>query len=95
MIVFVVTALLQIQILVNLGLKHGQFLKTKEIREREYEYWSSVANQFPNVPDILYNAGVASINVGKKEKALGFLDKALRLDPLFIEAQQLRNNLFN
>lgn len=93
LIVFGLTALIQIQMLFGLGMEHKSLLKERDKRLREYDYWVSAANQFPNIPDILYNASVVSLNVGKEERALSFLDKTLRIDPLFEEAQKLRDKL--
>ncbi len=69
---------------------------TKEIaheRAAEYEYWSGVATQFPNIPDVLYNAALSSYNAGKKNEAIKNLEKALLIDPLFKKAKVLQNEI--
>lgn len=64
-----------------------------DMRQKEQEYWLKVADQYPNAPDVLYNAAVSSKNVGKEKIALVYVAKALKLDPLFKEAQVLQKDL--
>ena len=72
-------------------------LKSDEYNSRQAEqvYWTRVAEQYPNAPDVLYNAAVSAINVGNSKEALVYIDRALKLDPLFMEARLLRKSLSN
>lgn len=70
--------------------------KQKEIksaRDKNYSYWLSVVNQYPNEPDILFNAGKSAYESGKKEIALKFIEKALQIDPLFEKAIQFKKEI--
>ena len=74
--------------------KRLQFENHKnEASMKEYKYWKSVSEQFPNVPDILYNASLGAIKVGKNKEAFGYASKAIQLDPLFKKAIELRDQL--
>lgn len=65
------------------------------IRQQEQEYWVKVAGQYPQAPDVLYNAAASSKNVGEKKTALMYTQRALKLDPLFKEALELQKELNN
>jgi Tfp pilus assembly protein PilF len=67
--------------------------KDYEVNIKQFRYWSGVASQFPNIPDILYNASVSSLNVGKTSEAKLYIDKALQIDPLFKQARELKKLL--
>jgi tetratricopeptide (TPR) repeat protein len=62
---------------------------------QEYSYWSGVATQFPNIPDILYNAALSSYNAGRRNEALKNLEKALLIDPLFKKAKILQSEILS
>lgn len=62
-------------------------------RQNVQEYWIKVAGQYPQSPDVLYNVAVSSKNIGDKKTAILYIEKALRLDPLFEEAKALSNEL--
>lgn len=65
----------------------------KNEREEKASYWRSAVAQYPTEPDVLYNASVASLNVGDKKAALDYLQKALHIDPLFVKANALREEI--
>lgn len=65
------------------------------VRQEEQIYWIRVAGQYPNAPDVLYNAALSSKNVGREREAIFYLDKAIKLDPLFMEARLLRKSIVN
>lgn len=65
----------------------------KEAREEKASYWMNAVAQYPTEPDVLYNASVASLNMGDKKAALGYLQKALHIDPLFVKANELREEI--
>lgn len=93
LVVFILTVLFQIQVLVFLSKNYQSILREKESRLKEYSYWEDIAGQFPNIPDILYNAALSSANIGRYDDAINYLDKALKLDPLFEDAIQLQKKL--
>lgn len=93
LIVFIILALFQLQVLVFLTNGYGEALAIHESKTKKYEYWKSVINQFPNIPDVLYNASLSAFNAGQKLDALDYVEKALRIDPLFEDAVKLKNEI--
>jgi len=67
--------------------------ENKSVRDKNYSYWESLAEQYPNEPDILFNAGKSAYENGRKEAALKFIEKALQMDPLFEKAIDLKKEL--
>ena len=65
----------------------------KRNKDKSYQYWSSVAEQYPNEPDVLFNAGKSAYESGKKEIALKYIEKALQIDPLFEKALNLKQEI--
>lgn len=49
--------------------------------------------QYPNIPDILYNASLSAFNIGQKQQAIEYIEKAIEIDPLFNKAYQLRKEI--
>lgn len=82
-----------LQLLVVLNTKYKEVQKDFGRKQEEYVYWTSVASQYPNVPDILYNAAVSSYVVGEVGKAYEYLTKALQIDPLFERAKILKEKV--
>lgn len=75
---------------------NGEYKKVRELysqRSTEYKYWTSVASQYPNIPDILYNASISSYNFGKLPEAKNYLERALKIDPVFKKAQEFEREL--
>ncbi len=91
--VLILFALFQLQLLVILTNGYGNALAIHENKAKKYEYWKSVISQFPNVPDILYNTSLSAFNAGYKLEALDYVEKALRIDPLFEDAVKLKNEM--
>lgn len=87
------TAAILLQILVVMNTRYEMTRKVVQKKTAEYIYWSGVATQFPNIPDILYNAALSAYNVGKKDEAIKNLQKALLIDPLFKKAKVLHNEI--
>lgn len=56
-------------------------------------YWESVVLKQPNSPDAYYQAGIYAAKLGESQKAIGFLDKAVKLDPSFKKANSLSQQL--
>lgn len=78
------------------------FLFREELRQKRQEYtmlynqkiyWVNLAKQYPNAPDILYNAAISAKNIGNEKEAVDYLNQALKLDPLFMEARLLKKTL--
>lgn len=88
--ILVICAGILLQILVYLNQKVVLAKKEYEYNIKQFRYWNEVVLQFPNIPDILFNASVSALNVGKKSEALQYLDRAIQIDPLFREARELR-----
>jgi len=92
-LVFLILVFVLLQILVLLN---THYLKTKinyENKQKEFSYWQRVVVQFPNIPDILYDAALSAYNVGKMKEAIIYLDRALQVDPLFKKAIDLKNEI--
>lgn len=70
----------------------NSYLNQKEKQDRFF-YWEKKVQEFPNSPDILYNAALSAVKVNKNETALKYLNQALTLDPLFDEAIILREEI--
>lgn len=82
-----------LQVLVMLQNKVVVAKNSYSERSKEYTYWSSVASQFPTIPDVLYNAAISSYNMGDREQAVQYLEQALHIDPLFKKAQEFKKEL--
>lgn len=88
--------LLFIILLVVLGfvfVKYGDSADNKRRVEDNYSYWADVVKAHPNITDAYYNAGLYAAQLGNRQKAIEYLDKALKLDPNFVKAQELRGKL--
>lgn len=62
-------------------------------RQNRFYYWMERVEEFPNSPDVLYNAAVSAYEIDKNETALRLLKRAIEKDPLFIEAKNLQKEL--
>ncbi len=89
----ILIALFQLQILVLLN---GEYKKDQieyQSKIDNFRYWQEVSEQFPNIPDILYNASLSAFNAGNKTQALEYVEKALIIDPLFERASNLKKEI--
>lgn len=82
-----------LQILVVLNAKFVDAKKSYLLKSEKYAYWQEVASQFPNAPDILYNAALSSVQMGNKKQAVEYVRRALMIDPLFDKAKNLLEEL--
>lgn len=82
-----------LQLLVFLNGKYIESGKEFEARRVESRYWENVAFQFPNVPDVLHNAALSALYIGDSNKALEYIEKAIKIDPLFEKAYLLRREI--
>lgn len=94
-LLFLILAGILLQTLVFLNGKTLSAREQYESRARDYQYWSSVAAQYPKIPDVLYNASLSALNDNKKKEAEEYIDKALQLDPLFRKATELKNEIIS
>lgn len=92
-LLFLILAGILLQTLVFLNNKTLTARNQFELKTKDYMYWSSVALQYPAIPDVLYNAALSALNDNKKKEALEFVEKALQLDPLFKKAMELKNEI--
>lgn len=66
----------------------------KSLASRDsYSYWKEVAEIQKNSPDAYYQAGLHAAEIGKRQEAGELLNKAILLDPGFVEAKELIKNL--
>ncbi len=70
----------------------SSYLSQKEKQEKFF-FWIEKVEEFPNSPDVLYNAAVVSVEVEKHETALKLLKKAIDFDPQFDEAKNLQKEI--
>lgn len=70
----------------------SSYLSQKEKQERFF-YWMEKVEEYPNSPDVLYNAAISANLIDKNETALNLLKKALTYDPLFIDAKNLQEEI--
>lgn len=72
----------------------NSYLSQKEKQERFF-YWMEKVDEYPNSPDVLYNAAISAVEINKKETALKLLNEALIFDPLFLDARNLQEEIAN
>jgi len=70
----------------------NSYLSQKEKQEKFF-FWMEKVGEYPNSPDVLYNAAVSADSINKNETALKLLKKAVELDPLFIEAKDFQEEI--
>jgi tetratricopeptide (TPR) repeat protein len=83
----------QLQILVFLSNNYNNAKTEYSNRVSQYKYWSGVAGQFPNIPDILYNASLFAFQAGRKIEAINYIERAIKIDPLFKDAYRLKEEI--
>lgn len=91
--VLVCVAGILLQLLVFLNNKVRVSQKDFEVKHANFVYWSRVVTQYPNIPDILYDAALSAYNIGKIGEATNYLNRAIELDPLFKKAQDLKREI--
>lgn len=84
-------AILQLVVIFNSQYREARYRYQQKYKE--YYYWSNVVSQFPSIPDVLYNGAMSAFNIGRTDKAIEYLNKALEIDPLFKKAQDLKNEI--
>ena len=82
-----------LQVLVILNQKYTNMKAKHNEKVKAEKYWQSVAFQYPNAPDILFNAAKSSYDAGNSKNAREYIDKAIRIDPLFVKAHELRDEM--
>ena len=90
---FLILAGILLQILVYLNTQSFAARNQHELKDKEYTYWNGVATQYPLIPDILYNAALSSLNDGRYNEALNYINKALQIDPQFKKARELKKEI--
>lgn len=90
---FVILAGVLLQVLVTLNGKYLEYRKNYAQKVGEYEFWSSVVKQYPNIPDVLFNASISAYNAGKRNESGEYIKKALRIDPLFKKAELFQKEI--
>lgn len=68
---------------------YGELRKNYGETVNKLDYWEKVVMDYPAFPDGYYNAAIFAGILGEKQKALNYLDKALKLDPDFEDAKEL------
>lgn len=73
--------------LVNVVEEYNAVLGEKKLLLQQKSYWMDVVNKHPSYRDAHFRLGVLSYQEGRKEEARMEAEKALELDPSFIEAR--------
>lgn len=53
-------------------------------------YWKEMTKKYPNYAKTYYMAAVYSMDFGEKSQAVKYLDKAIEVDPDFVEAKKFK-----
>ena len=87
--------ILGIIILVSLLLwrEYANVIYQRGIAEKNLQYWEQIVMTHPNYPDGYYKLAVAQLNMKHSQDAAHSLDMAIRLDPGFREAIELRSSI--
>jgi tetratricopeptide (TPR) repeat protein len=67
----------------------AEWLKARD----NFAYWQEVAEKQKNSPDAYYQAAIYATELRDNQAAVGYLDKALELDPGFEKASELEKQL--
>lgn len=81
---------------IYLFLSYFQYQELKQKRAeavKELVYWEDVVKKQPNSPDAYYQAAYYSVKLGDRVNAEQYLSKALVLDPDFVDAIKLQEEL--
>ncbi len=81
---------------IYLFLSYIQYQELKQKRAevaKELVYWEDVVKKQPNSPDAYYQAAYYSVKLGDRVTAEQYLSKALVLDPDFVDAIKLQEEL--
>jgi len=73
--------------------QYEQYIQQKHVLTERLLYWEEVIETHANYPDAYFNAAVYAYRLKEKEKAYTYIEKSLVLDPLFLEAKQLRGQI--
>lgn len=74
----------------------GNYLSLKQKREKELASlysWENLIRQFPNYPEVYYQAAIHAGNLKDNQKSVEYIEKALLLNPNMDEAKRLREEL--
>lgn len=67
--------------------------KLQKVQQARFTFWMEKIEEYPNSPDVLYNAAVSAYDVKKYETALKLVREALVLDPKFEAAQNFEKDI--
>lgn len=68
---------------------------SQKAKQDRFNFWIEKVEEYPNSPDVLYNASVSALEVNRDETALKLVNKAVILDPEFIEAINLQQEIIS
>lgn len=85
-----IIVLFSIFVLQNVLTNSYLFQKNKQDR---FYFWIEKVENYPNSPDVLYNAAISALEINKNETALKLVKQALIYDPLFTEAIGLQQEI--
>lgn len=74
-------------------LNYFEVKKEHDMALGNFRYWEQVIETHPNFTDGYYNAALYAGRLGQKEKAIELINKALVLDPMFSEAEKLKEEI--
>lgn len=89
-------AILFAVLLIVLGFVFVMYGKSRDVKlrvEDNYSYWADVVRTHPNVTDAYYNAALYAAQLGNRQKAVEYLNGAIKLDPSFSKAIEFKKRL--
>lgn len=61
--------------------------------QNKYMYWVKMTEKHSNYAKTFYMAAVYSMTLGNKNEAIKYLNRAINVDPDFIEAREFKNEI--
>lgn len=93
LIVFIIQAFMLLVVLAFVSVLLQQREREVAKKGEVYAYWKKISQEFPDRPDILFNLAKSAYENGRKDEAEKYLDQAIKIDPLFKKAIELRDEL--
>ncbi len=80
-------------IVVLLYKKNETMVKKRLEAQEKLIYWEKMTKKYPSFAKSYYMAAIYSMDFNKNQKAIDYLDKAIEIDPDFIEAISFREEI--
>lgn len=77
-------------VVVNLYQKNENSVNKRVEAKNKLVYWKEMTKKYPNYAKTYYMAAVYSMDFGEKPQAIKYLNKAIEVDPDFVEAKKFK-----